>query len=717
MDTSIVDLRAAAEAVVAPPPREPTNVAASVVAQTASPQPRSPAATGTTEPDEAARQSLVRKPTPQTAAGGGAAAAKQLANASEAMMQPHPPSKPKSTRYSVRNPKHFKRPPDLGVAEEEVQKYWHAFFAELAGDSADEGLVGRCASLAARVQKTAEELFTTCGLISADTGEMCRAINLMFDPNKDKSNCAGHLGRHACNGALSLPPSQVYEFGDELGAGAYGSVFKAFHRATKVDHAMKAVPKDKVQADELWKEVEIMKQLDHPHLVRLYQVFEDEQKIYIALELCAGGGFHQKLCAAQYLPERTASKIFKQILSAVTYLHGKNICHRDLKPDNFLVWQKHGASMDSMHVKLNDFGTAKRFDLAPLVTKVCTICYVAPEVLAKGSPPYTAKVDCWSLGVMLYQMLSGSLPFNNPDMKELLRSVKRGAFTFEPCSVWEKISDAAKDLVKSLMSTSVETRLAPMEAGNHHWFSNRRCSEEDAGLDKSVMQSVQRYVATGRLKRVALQIIAWLIDDTSIERLRNLFLIVDKDCSGTLSVDELWDAVALLQVSEMERAGMVEVMRQLDPTGEDNVEYTDFLAATIPREQYLKDEVCKAAFMRLDVDNDGVLSRKDLSRLVADDHLLGQGGLSTASICERVAQLEAIFKEADEDGDGGISYAEFVKVMEADSYLSANNSALTQRRMRPVNTSTRRHYLSKRTISDWQELDASDVSSEDEKDE
>merc|ERR1712039_1143058 len=141
------------------------------------------------------------------------------------------------------------------------------------------------------------------------------------------------------------------------------------------------------------------------------------------------------------------------------------------------------------------------------------------------------------------------------------------------------------------------------------------------------------------------------------------------------------EAVKQLDVGEMAQAGMVEIMCQLDPTGSGTVEYTEFLAATMSKEQYLREDVCRAAFVRLDSDCDGLLSRRDLARLLADKDGIRDAGLEGANISELMSELESMLKEVDEDHDGGISFDEFMDLM-ADESSHFTNSAVSSRRGR-----------------------------------
>lgn len=195
------------------------------------------------------------------------------------------------------------------------------------------------------------------------------------------------------------------------------------------------------------------------------------------------------------------------------------------------------------------------------------------------------------------------------------------------------------------------------------------------------MYQMHQFLTNNRLKRVALRLIASQIQDESIDRLRSIFLTMDDDNSGTIMRAEMEEAVQRLDVDPMAQAGMVEIMCQLDPTGSGAVEYTEFLAATMSKEQYLKEDVCMSAFVRLDNDADGMISRKDLARLLADREGVRDAGLEGATISELTSELDAMLRDCDDDHDGGINFHEFMELM-ADESSHFADSAVASRRGR-----------------------------------
>jgi len=319
-----------------------------------------------------------------------------------------------------------------------------------------------------------------------------------------------------------------------------------------------------------------------------------------------------------------------------------------------------------IQLKLIDFGTARRFDNGLMTTKVCTAHYVAPEVLKRGEVPYTEKVDVWSCGVILYMMLCGFMPFHNENNLELLKLVKKGNYSFMPDRVWKLISDEAKSLVRSMMCVKVNERRSALECLQTEWITKKQDDAEYNSVDEQIVRQMRNFLTNNRLKRVALQIIARQIHDEYVERLRNIFRSIDEDCSGCLTLDEMTEALKELDLSEASKQEMAQILICVDQDQSGTIEWTEFLAATLTKDQYLQDEVCKGAFHLLDVDEDGVLNREDLAAFMATEVERGNspsGGEAPILGLSTLVEIDQIMKETDVNEDNCISFEEFMALM------------------------------------------------------
>jgi len=201
--------------------------------------------------------------------------------------------------------------------------------------------------------------------------------------------------------------------------------------------------------------------------VQYKDLYEGDTFIYLVLEYAEGGELFHKISRTG-VSESEARTLFSQLLKAVNYLHQQSIVHRDLKPENILL---DGQG----NIKISDFGLA-RFDATHMQSLCGTPHYVAPEVIRLGlgnsSVGYGKEVDMWSLGVSLYHMLTGHLPFPESDRMALFNKIERGLYDF-PFHLWGGITEEAKDLVKKLLDIDPKTRLTAEQALKHPWIESK----------------------------------------------------------------------------------------------------------------------------------------------------------------------------------------------------------------------------------------------------
>ena len=198
-----------------------------------------------------------------------------------------------------------------------------------------------------------------------------------------------------------------FEFKKKLGDGAFGHVWSVLHKATGKLYATKQVPKEKVlkMLKQFQREVYIMYELNHPHIIKLYNHFEDERFFYLIMEYSEGGNLFHKLYRERQFLERVAAQYFREVCLAVEYLHldMPPIIHRDIKPENILL-DKNGR------IKLTDFGWSNYYiDEEPRMTVCGTLEYLPPEIV--GHVAHDTSADIWCLGVLLFEMLVGYTPF------------------------------------------------------------------------------------------------------------------------------------------------------------------------------------------------------------------------------------------------------------------------------------------------------------------
>jgi len=220
-------------------------------------------------------------------------------------------------------------------------------------------------------------------------------------------------------------------------------------------------------------EIAILKTVDHSNIIKLYQVYETKQKLYLVMELVTGGELFNKIVEIGAYSEKIAKELIRQIVEAVKYLHANKIAHRDLKPTNLLLKNDEGTI-----VKIADFGLSKILNNESMMQTACgTPIYVAPEVL-KGEG-YEREVDLWAIGVIMYILLCGFPPFfdDGENMGQLFEQIMCGEFEF-PDPYWTDIEEDAKDLIRKLLVVDPAKRYTAEQTLAHSWLTKKDQEKE-----------------------------------------------------------------------------------------------------------------------------------------------------------------------------------------------------------------------------------------------
>jgi calcium-dependent protein kinase len=427
-----------------------------------------------------------------------------------------------------------------------------------------------------------------------------------------------------------------------LGEGSYGFVKLATRNTDGARRAIKIIPKKRIKRLEtLAREISIMKQIDHPNIVNLYEVFEDNQYIYLPMEVCEGGELFDKIIEMGHFSEQVACNLFIQMISSIAYLHSKEIVHRDLKPENFLFSHKSISSP----LKLIDFGLAKSVSTqSKMSTKTGTCYYVSPEVLAG---PYDLKCDIWSLGVILYMMLSGYPPFDGDSDREILEAVKSSQLKFND-PVWDAISSEAKDLLTHLLDRNPTSRFTSQQVLAHPWFTLFQHSPQLPGqID---LNQLRVYQSSVKFRKAVLNYMATQCTSDEISEIVNLFISCDKNHDGTLNISEFQ---AALSTSKVSNSDLEAIINSLDVDGSGSVDLTEFTAALMSRRVYMSHEKLWSAFKRFDIHDNGRITVNELSEVLDKEHAVKDPNYWVEMI-----------REVDQDGDGSIDFDEFREMME-----------------------------------------------------
>ena len=455
----------------------------------------------------------------------------------------------------------------------------------------------------------------------------------------------------------NVDPLTLYDELNMLGEGAYGKVVKVRHKISKVLRAMKIIHKDKMslgseEEEALINEINVVKSLDHPNIMKVYEFFNKDNSLYIISELLSGGELLDKINENNKLSEDVSAFLMKQIFSAVDFCHQKGIIHRDLKPENILIESEEEANKEFFTVKIIDFGTSGKLKNGEMFNlNVGTPLYISPEVL---NNKYNEKCDIWSCGVIMYMMLSGQPPFKGDNDEEIYQSIKEGKYNFDD-EIWDEISSDAKDLIKNLLIKDINKRYSARKALSHPWITkHRRTKELDKNKLNEVVTNLRNYSAKLKLQQLTLAYIVHnLTSKEDCEFLREVFIIFDENGSGNLTKDQLIKGLNNVLSPEESKKEVNRLMSIIDVDGNGFIEYEEFLRAGLNKEKIITKENLETSFKLYDINKRGKINAKELGMV------LGQGDENHG---ENVWQ--ELIDEADIDKDGEINFEDFKTIME-----------------------------------------------------
>ena len=282
--------------------------------------------------------------------------------------------------------------------------------------------------------------------------------------------------------------TDIYTIEKELGSGKFGLVKLGTNKLVGNKIAIKILDKKEMEVDDLElvrTEIEILRICQHPNIIHLYDVFENESFYYLIMEYCSGGDLFSYLEQRNYmLKEKDACLIIYKLCKAIYYIHSYGIVHRDIKPENILMT----SNEDNADIRLLDFGLGKILGPGEFCHEPFgTLSYVAPEVLCER--PYNKAVDLWSVGVTTYLLLCGFLPFDDPDDDtEVARKTINEPVRFKGI-IWKGISKYAINFIQRLLDKNPETRMNITETLEHSWFSKMGVNQMGNNCNKGVKNS------------------------------------------------------------------------------------------------------------------------------------------------------------------------------------------------------------------------------------
>jgi len=449
---------------------------------------------------------------------------------------------------------------------------------------------------------------------------------------------------------------------------------------------------DQSQMEELLNEIYMMRKMDHPYIIRLYEVYQVKRKIWLVMDLCTGGNL-----TTRKLKEPEVTVVMEQILRGIAYLHRRGICHRDLKLENILY--EDGSANST--IRLIDFGLSQTYEESDQAHKGAAYC-LSPELAGKTGQ-YTEKSDVWSIGSIAWILLAGDFPFIKvfEDLKDEKKKKRLIDANFEFGITWRGrgITPEAKSFVAGCFKKDPAERWTAIEALEYlqdQWipkleekgalevqmqekriaalpqkkdpkkrknsdikiydpsavlvntFSSKAKKEHDI-FDHDIMDDIMRFTESGVLKKTALIALANTMDRKDAGSLSELFLLLDTDQTGTISPDELKVALRKLNMPNMDEGRMDTIFAGIDHDRSGQIHFAEFLAALAEGAGLVTMERISDAFDRIDHEGKGYISHQDLKKILGDNY------------SKEVA--EEMIEEGDFKKNGRIDYDEFIHLM------------------------------------------------------
>ena len=476
-----------------------------------------------------------------------------------------------------------------------------------------------------------------------------------FTPNNPFSNNDNIISKNK----NSL--NDIYKIEKLLGEGGYGKVYLVRHKKMNLLRAMKVIPiYSKNEKQKIDEEIELLKQLDHPNIVKLFEYFSDKDNYYLITEYCRGGDLFDLIRKKKHFSELSTAYIMYQIFHALIYCHNTHqLIHRDIKPENIVVFRQN-EGQELYDVKLIDFGIAKIFNKLEKNNDFRvkgSLSYISPEVL---KCKYDEKCDIWSCGVILYILVIGTYPFNGKDKNEILNNIEMGNYSF-PKGFVENSSNEIRDLIKQCLQVNPSNRISAKDALNHPFFNLYEIKEffihvSESFLNK-IINNIKKYETKNSLQGLAFKYLVHNYpNQEQVYLIYRVFKKFNKNNDGKLTKQELKEG--LLKYLVKGKANGIDaeketnnIFNKLDGNNNGYIECEEFVCAGIDKNLLKNKKVLRFTFDFLDKNKNEEVSVEELKEVFG---VVNQ---------EDEKSLVNLMKTIDTNSDGHISFDEYYMMM------------------------------------------------------
>ena len=445
----------------------------------------------------------------------------------------------------------------------------------------------------------------------------------------------------------------VYKKIKILGEGSYGKVWLVRHETLGKEFALKIIKKKRSIDKKVENEIKILTKLDHPFILKIMEFNSTPEEYHLITDYCPNGELFNEINNRSIFSEREASFIIYQILLAIRYCHKMGVVHRDIKPENIMIEKREASGL--LRVKLIDFGVSKIFNQGGRnSTIVGSGLYMAPEVILGN---YNESCDLWSIGVIMYILLVGSVPFKgvNDNDNNASRENKKGRYnTSNP--TYQSLSENAKDLISKLLKYEPNERITAENALKHPWFNTddiRNIDYLDYEIIKGLLSNLEKYKSSNLIK---CSVMAYLVHiNSNIKEYTDaskLFNSLDLDHDGKLDKTELKNAfIKYFSLSEEQAINKVNyIFKNIDTDKNQLLESEEFIRGCINPDIFYSPKYLKVAFDHFDIDCNGKISISEIEEKFFQNSKIGS---------KSKEKLQIMFNQMDVNKDGYISFDEF----------------------------------------------------------
>ena len=451
--------------------------------------------------------------------------------------------------------------------------------------------------------------------------------------------------------SYNFSPYTIYEELSTLGEGAYGLVKKVcFINNKKTIRAMKIISKENIlkgQQNSLFEEINILRNLEHPNIMKIFEYFIDDKNIYIISEFCDQGDLLGKINKLSYMSEFVVKYLMGLILDALAYLHANHVFHGDIKLENIMLnknsrkkikrftvinsdlksdvnlqnkidnkaeqFSDYVEDMSNYEIKLIDFGCSKYLKKKKLSGIVGTSMYCSPEVIDNS---YDEKSDEWSCGVLMYILLCGEFPFEGETEEEIFSNVKNYNIDFNKLG---NVSEDCLDLIQQLLNPKKEYRITASEALKHPFFTNKLNPKNIVTQNKD-LSILKRFEKIKKYPTILHKVVVAYCCFTNLnpeeeKKLKKLFFFLAQDNKKQLSKEDFERGFRLAKITISSKE-IEKIINLLDSDGSGYIEYQEFLRAFCDKDLLLNDENLKIVFDIIDSDNKGYINIKDIKNFI-----------------------------------------------------------------------------------------------------